>query len=95
MNNFFVRFLLEVCFELMICALINVTGFTYASKLGWVFSLITLLGVGAAIILIGQMFLRKGPNVSETYASNSLLSSFWQVRPLHENITRQALALED
>ena len=90
-----VRFLLEVFFELMICALINVTSFATASKAGWVFSLLTIITAFAAILFIGAMFFRGGPNVTGTYAPATFLSSFWGVRQLHEDVRQQALSLEE
>ena len=75
-----VRFLLEVFFELTICALINVMSFATASKTGWVLSLLALVAAAASILFFGAMFFKGGPNVAGTYASDTLLASFWGVR---------------
>ena len=91
MSNFTVRFLLEVSFELMICALINVTNFASASKAGWVLSLFTLITSFAALLFICAKFRRGGPVLEGTFAPGTFFASFWGARPLHEDVTSKAL----
>jgi len=86
MNNFFVRFLLEACFELMICAFINLSSFASTSMTGSLLSLFSLAAIAGALLFIGAMFVKGGPNVAGTYAPGTFLASLWGVRPLHEEV---------
>ena len=44
---------------------------------------------------IFSLFFANGPNVRDTYAPGSLLSSFWGSRNLHPEVKKAALATED
>jgi len=95
MNNFMVRFVYEVFFELMICAFISVTNQEAAGLGQWLTSLAVII-VGCFFTLaVFSQFFSNGPYVRDTHAKGSLLASFWGVRALHEDVLRAALATED
>lgn len=59
MNNFMVRFLFEVCFELVLCALINVSVSASSAPGGivsWSLGLVTLIVAPAAIVAISSLY---------------------------------------
>ena len=86
MNNFMVRFLLEVFFELMICAMINVTSVTASGMTWWFISLLTLVAGAVALLAVASLYIKRGPYISDTYAPASLVDSFWGVRHLCEDV---------
>lgn len=94
MNNFMVRFLLEVFFELMICALLNLSSLQ-GDRSWWLVSLFTLTAGLLAILALSSLFCRRGPYVAHTYAPATLLGSFWGERALHEDLKRSAVVGED
>lgn len=95
MNNVMIRFFYEVFFELIICAFINVTNQDGAGIVWWITSLaLIIFTVFTTLAVMSQLFF-NGPYVRDTYARSSLLSSFWGVRMLHEDVLRAALATED
>jgi len=90
-----VRFLYEIFFELMICAFINVTNQEVAGMIWWIVSFAVIVVSVFSVLAILSMFCFNGPYVRDTYASGSLLASFWGARALHEDVVNAALATED
>lgn len=95
MNNFIVRFLYEVFFELMICAFINLTDVEASGHAQWFASLAIIILGAMATLAIFCMFFANGPYVRDTFAPGSLLASFWGHRNLHEEVLKAALAQEE
>lgn len=97
MNNFMVRFLYEAFFELCLCALINVSTMTSGpGGMGtWFMSLIVLIACMTAMLAVFSLYFRNGPYLNGVYQKGSILTSFWGVRPLSEQIKNMALATED
>ena len=95
MNNFAVRFALEVYFELMICAMITLSSPSEAGIAWTFFSLGCLMFAGVSTLALVSLYFRGGPYVAESYAPASLLGSVWGVRPLHEDILSSQVAEKD
>ena len=99
MNNFMVRFLYEAFFELVLCALINISTSSSGAPGGtgtWLLSLLVLISAIAAIAFIFTMYFKNGPYVSGTYETGSVLASFlWGVRPLDPQMLQSALSLDE
>ena len=88
MNNFMVRFIYAVYFELMLCAFINITSQSGSSLFWWIFSLMTFVaGIGSLLTLL-SLFFCNGPYMVGTYAAGSLLKSFWGVRSLDSDFIK-------
>ena len=88
MNNFMVRFIYAVYFELMLCAFINITSQSGSSLFWWIFSLMTIVaGIGSLFTLL-SFFLCNGPYMVGTYEAGSLLKSFWGVRSLDSDFIK-------
>ena len=86
MNNFAVRFALEVYFELMICAMITLSSPSEAGTAWTFFSLGCLMFAGVSTLALVSLYFRGGPYVAQSYAPASLLGSVWGLRPLHQDI---------
>ena len=59
----------------------------------WIFSLVLLIVVSFALLYVMSLYCMNGPYVKDTYAHNSIMSSFWGMRQLHEDVQRAALAI--
>ena len=95
MNNFIVRFLIEIFFELMICALISITSLAGGSIFWWIISLFVIVAGAIAIFAIASLFIKRGPYVKDSYAPSSFINSFWGLRPLDEEILKASILSED
>ena len=67
-NNFMVRFLYEIFFELMICAFINVTNQEVAGMVWWIVSFAVIVVSIFSLLAIFSLFCFNGPYVKDTYA---------------------------
>lgn len=90
MNNFMVRFLYEIFFELAICAMINVSNYQAGGMVQWFISLIVIVSITLTLLAIMSLFCKNGPYIHDTYARSSLLGSFWGRRALHEELVKAA-----
>lgn len=95
MNNMMVRFFYEAFFELVLCAFINLTNQEAAGIVSWITSLAIIITAVFATMTVMSLLCFNGPYVRDTYARSSLLSSFWGVRMLHEDVLKAALATDD
>jgi len=68
MNNFMIRFLYEIFFELAICAMINFSDQKAGGVAQWMISLATLITLGGALLTIMSLFCRNGPYIKDTFA---------------------------
>ena len=92
MNNFAVRFLYEVFFELMICSLINLTSIAAGGVFGWFISLMTVIVAIVAIAFTISLLCKNGPYIDNTYAQGSFMGSYWGKRELHLDIYCQTMS---
>ena len=84
-NNFLIRFLYEVFFEVSICLMLSFTILDLNNlKNSWEWGLTVGLAVLALICLCLLSFLcfKSGPYVKGTYESRSLAKSFWHFRSI-------------
>lgn len=95
MNNFMVRFLLEIFFELMICAMISITSLAGDNNFWWFISLLTLVAAAVALLTVASLYLKRGPYVKDTYRPSSFISSYWGLRPLDDEILKASIFSED
>ena len=93
MNNFFVRFVYEASFELLICSFINISSRTATpgGEFWWIASLLVICVLVLATLLLSSQFCSSGPYINSTYAQGTFIESLWGVRPLHGDIIQQAL----
>ena len=88
MNNFMVRFIYAVYFELMLCAFINITSQSGSSLFSWIISLMTIIAGFGSLFIFLSLFFCNGPYLVGTYAAGSLLKSFWGVRSLDSDFIK-------
>ena len=100
MNNFMVRFLYEVFFELVLCALINLSASASSAPGGngtWTLSMITLIVGTLTILAFSCLYLRNGPYLKDTYEKGRLCQSLFKGlgRPLSTELQSQVHDAED
>ena len=61
----------------------------------WIVSFAIIVVSIFSVLAILSLFCFNGPYVRDTYASGSILASFWGARALHEDVVRAALATDD
>ena len=86
MNNFLVRSLLLIFFELMLCAFINISSMSGSSLPQWIVSFVIILAGGGCLLILMSLFFCNGPYIRGTYAPGTFFESFWGVRKLHEDV---------
>lgn len=79
-----VRILYLGFFEIVLCAMINLSsGSSSSNQTGQIVSLVTVVLGVISIIAVASLLLYNGPYVKGTYAEGSVLNSLWEMRPLH------------
>ena len=81
MNNFMVRFLYEVFFELVLCALINLSASASSAPGGngtWTLSMITLIVGTLTILAFSSLYFRNGPYLKNTFEKGNLCQSLFK-----------------
>ena len=89
LNNFLVRFLYEIFFEICLCVMINMSFIDpNSNKQMTSFILCTLLMVLLFIILLSITMLlwRGGPQKPGSYEPRTIAQSFWGPRPLKQQV---------
>jgi hypothetical protein len=83
--NFSLRFAYEFFLEICLCVFIHVRTYKFnegASDLLWALAVLLILAMTLFVAFLVSIFFRGGPYVPGCYSSNSLSQSFWGVRPL-------------
>lgn len=91
LNNFVVRFLLEVYFELMICAFITISSPSSAGSTWWLISLACILVSLATMVGLVNLFFKNGPYIEDSYEKGGILESFWGRRHLSRTMVSAVL----
>lgn len=95
LNNFMIRFLYEVFFELAICAMINISNQQAGGMVQWLISFTVIVMISVTLVVVMTLFCKNGPYIKDTYAPGSVLDSFWGRRMLHDDVTQAAVAEEE
>ena len=82
MVNFIVRFFYQMFFEIMICALINISYKREGDGIGFAISYALIIVSILLIILIGMTIWRSGPKHYGVYERGTCSTIFWGYRPL-------------
>lgn len=87
MNNCMVRILYLGFFEIVLCAMINLSsGSSSSSSAGQIVSLVTVVLGVFTIIAVASLLKYNGPSVKGTYAEGTFFNSLWEMRPLHPDM---------
>ena len=85
-NNFFVRFLYEVFFELALCLMISLSMSGAISSFEMAVCCILAVASIAVICILTVMCFKGGPYVAHSYERHSLRKSFWHMRGIKGSV---------
>ena len=88
-SNFILRFLYEAFLEICICMMITAAAVefnTFKAGFFWFSSVIILLLILALIVFVASRICLNGPFIKGCYTKQSLIKSFWQIRPVQKDI---------
>ena len=99
-NNFLIRFLYEVFFELCLCLMLSFAALDFRdgrdqSVVSWGLSIVLTLLVACSMCYLGLLCVRGGPYVEGSYEKKSLRKSFWQHRLLSGDILATMTPAQD
>ena len=91
-SNFILRFVYEAFFEVCICMVITAAAVEISSfKAGffWCTSILGLIAIAGFIAFVASRLWINGPFVRDCYTEKSLLKSFWEIRPVNDDIAEE------